>query len=181
HEYDFIGVGFGPVDAVNFQHIFRIRTEYYIILSRDTIIYEPQKPVWIPTFPRMFTPFEDVIRQRHNSFADAVGLVIYVSEIHDRNNFRRRASRHVVMINERGEFLVIHVNYEHMIRHIMRWRIAETEMHILAAVFLRVDRMRCGVVTTEDSILYFSPPTVDETAVLQGNTPTIIENIGWLF
>ncbi|PUZ76272.1 hypothetical protein GQ55_1G276100 [Panicum hallii var. hallii] len=99
--YDFFRVGFAPTLNDPLAHFFLLCSHYFILLSPHTVICEPLRTVWIAIFPRTFRHFENVFRQRENMFVDIIGLVVYVDDIRDRNNFRRRPNRHVVLINER--------------------------------------------------------------------------------
>ncbi|XP_034600053.1 uncharacterized protein [Setaria viridis] len=117
----------------------------------------PQRPIWISECPRAFRKFKDVYRQPVDTFADVIGVVVYASEIQDRGDFRRRPNRHVVIMNQRKNFIIIHVNDPHLQRHIWEWRRAAYQFKTLAALHVKISTMQGGVTTTDYSQIIFSP------------------------
>ncbi|RCV25522.1 hypothetical protein SETIT_5G173400v2 [Setaria italica] len=143
--YDFLGVYFTPTYVDLIPNMYRL-CEYYAV-----------RPIWISECPRAFRKFEDVYRQPVDTFADVIGVVVYASEIQDRGDFRRRPNRHVVIMNQRKNFIIIHVNDPHLQRHIWEWRRAAYQFKTLAALHVKISTMQGRVTTTDYSQIIFSP------------------------
>jgi hypothetical protein len=108
---------------------------------------------------------------------DIIGLVVYVDDIWDRNNFRRRPNRHVVLMNEscvcclgfafltllyiksscigtrRGRLLIVHIQDPHLVRHIWQWRPAASGFRTMAAFHVRKNAVTCTPITSVHSNL----------------------------
>ncbi|RCV11031.1 hypothetical protein SETIT_2G155600v2 [Setaria italica] len=136
--YDFLGVYFTPTYVDPIPNMYRL-------------------PIWISECPRAFRKFEDVYHQPVDTFADVIGVVVYASEIQDRGDFRRRPNRHVVIMNQRKNFIIIHVNDPHLQRHIWEWRRAAYQFKTLAALHVKISTMQGGVTTIDYSQIIFSP------------------------
>ncbi|RCV25457.1 hypothetical protein SETIT_5G168300v2 [Setaria italica] len=143
--YDFLGVYFTPTYVDPIPNMYRL-CEYYAV-----------RPIWISECPRAFREFEDVYRQPVDTFADVIGMVVYASEIQDRGDFWRRPNRHVLIMNQRKNFIIIHVNDPHLQHHMWEWRRAAYQFKTLAALHVKISTMRGGVTTTDYSQIIFSP------------------------
>jgi hypothetical protein len=67
--YDFLRVGFAPTYNHPLRHIFHLCLNYYVFISPYTLISNPQRTIWIPSFPRTLHDFEEVYRQAMDIFA----------------------------------------------------------------------------------------------------------------
>nr|TKW29306.1 hypothetical protein SEVIR_3G386900v2 [Setaria viridis] len=143
--YDFLGVYFTPTYVDPIPNMYRLCEYYAVVLLPDTVC------------PRAFRKFEDVYRQPVDTFADVIGVVVYASEIQDKVDFRRRPNRHVVIMNQRKNFIIIHVNDPHLQRHIWEWRRVAYQFKTLAALHVKISTMQGGVTTTDYSQIIFSP------------------------
>ncbi|CAL4935555.1 unnamed protein product [Urochloa decumbens] len=155
--YDFMRVGFAPTYAAPLEHILRLCADYFVVLSSQTIINTLRRTFWISQTPFTFMEFEDVYRQRENMFADVIGLVVYVSDIQHRGVFWRRPSRHVVLLDDSGHYIIVHVKEPHLQRHVWQWRPASSKFRTLAALHVKVNMIKGGVTSDEYSQFIFSP------------------------
>jgi hypothetical protein len=94
-------------------------------------------------------------------FADIIGLVVYVDDIRDRNNFWRRPNRHVVLMNERRRLLIVHIQDPHLVRTIWQWRPTASGFRTMATLHVRKNAITHGVTTTDYSEIIFSPIGVE--------------------
>uniref|UniRef100_K3Y1Z0 DUF223 domain-containing protein n=1 Tax=Setaria italica TaxID=4555 RepID=K3Y1Z0_SETIT len=155
--YDFLGVYFTPTYVDPIPNMYRLCEYYAVILLPNTVIKTPQRPIWISECPRAFREFEDVYRQPVDTFADVIGVVVYASEIQDRGDFRRRPNGHVVIMNQRKNFIIIHVNDPHLQCHIWEWHRTAYQFKTLAALHVKISTMQGGVTTTDYSQIIFLP------------------------
>ena len=77
--YEFLGVGFPPIYIDPLHHIFRLcLLDYFVTLSPHNLINDPHEPVWIPSYPRTFSEFEEVYQQQGGAFT---GISCLISKI----------------------------------------------------------------------------------------------------
>ncbi|KAL6846126.1 hypothetical protein ACP4OV_023574 [Aristida adscensionis] len=137
--YDFIRVNFVPTESLPYNRLLYIRSDYYVGLSFNTMVYNRLREITIPICPRHFREFEDIAARLDKPFADIIGLVVYVSDIYSRENTGRRPFRHVALMNVRSKMLVLRLGCEQIARHINQWRRAASEFEIMAALHVRIN------------------------------------------
>lgn len=67
--YEIMGVGFAPTFADSLRHIFCICSDYYVVLSQQTMVNAPMEEILIPECPCYFMEFEVVYVQDKYYFA----------------------------------------------------------------------------------------------------------------
>lgn len=75
--YDFIRVGFAPTHDDPLRYIFRLCSDYYVVLSPQSMVYAPPRELWICQCPRMFMEFEHVYAQAESFFAGIYNMPIF--------------------------------------------------------------------------------------------------------
>ncbi|TVU03535.1 hypothetical protein EJB05_50931, partial [Eragrostis curvula] len=101
YPYDFIDVVVGYKYDLNFLGVFHVYgAEFYASITSESRVSNSVRWIAYPVFPRTFTDFHQV---KHfgtdKSLTDVIGVVVYISDVHDRERTWRRSSRHVAIMN----------------------------------------------------------------------------------
>uniref|UniRef100_A0ACD5U0P9 Uncharacterized protein n=1 Tax=Avena sativa TaxID=4498 RepID=A0ACD5U0P9_AVESA len=155
--YFFKYVGFEPTDMPSTFPL-AIPTEYYVIMHARTEIHHAGANVSIPTLPSRFMDFIDTYRLRNRMLTDIIGIVVHVGPVRFSKSFERSTPcRDVILMNIRGEFIVLRIWDKHVARHMTKWRLAEQGMWTLAATLLEKDNMQGALKTTQETQIVFEP------------------------
>jgi len=79
--YDFINVEFMSTDNVYFNHLWSIRSDYYVKISSNTKVINTTKTITIPLCPRSFLEFENLVLMKHHAL---IGMLQYFYHTIDR-------------------------------------------------------------------------------------------------
>ncbi|TVU11593.1 hypothetical protein EJB05_45187 [Eragrostis curvula] len=93
-----------------------------------------------------------------------IGVVVYISNVHDTKRTWRRPSRHVAIMNTMQIF-VIHVRSPHILRHAGEWRPAAQYFNTIAALHVQMNTRRGVLVTTRYSKIIFEPDRPEAEAM----------------
>ncbi|OQU81428.1 hypothetical protein SORBI_3006G056900 [Sorghum bicolor] len=167
-EYVFFSIGFVPTWEDDMRYMFCLHSDYYVYLSTHTTENAQSSILGIPQFPRTFMALQDVYNLDEFIFADIIGIIVYVSNTQGRDD-SINLYRHVVLMDERNNFVIINVMKPHLLRHtIGEWRRAASEFCTLAALHLYMNSRRGGVTTNDFSEIVLSPICVQADAFQVG-------------
>ncbi|TVU48285.1 hypothetical protein EJB05_07915 [Eragrostis curvula] len=74
--------------------------EFFASITSDSRVSNSRRPIAYPVLPRTFSSFHQV---KHfgtdKNLTDVIGVVVYISDVHDTKRIWRRPSRHVAIMN----------------------------------------------------------------------------------
>ncbi|TVU30136.1 hypothetical protein EJB05_21743, partial [Eragrostis curvula] len=99
--YDFIDVVVGYRYDLNFLNVFHVYgAEFFASITFESRVSNSRRPIAYPLFPRTFESFHQI---KHfgadKNLIDVIGMVVYISDVHDTKRTWRRPSRHVAIMN----------------------------------------------------------------------------------
>ncbi|TVU21588.1 hypothetical protein EJB05_31236, partial [Eragrostis curvula] len=165
--YDFIDVVVGYRYDLHFLNVFHVYgAEFFASVTAESRVSNSRRPIAYPLFPRTFSSFQQV---KHfgadKNLTDVIGVVVYISDVHDTKRTWRRPSRHVAIMNMCMQILVIHVRSPHILRHAGEWRPAAQYFNTIAALHVQMNKRRGVLVTTRYSKIIFDPDRPEAEAM----------------
>ncbi|TVU41744.1 hypothetical protein EJB05_15290, partial [Eragrostis curvula] len=99
--YDFIDVVVGYRYDLHFLNVFHVYgAEFFASVTAESRVSNSRRPIAYPLFPRTFSSFQQV---KHfgadKNLTDVIGVVVYISDVHDTKRTWRRPNRHVAIMN----------------------------------------------------------------------------------